>query len=144
MLMCLYRCTTIFTNFSFILVPVAELTRPICPFGRQCTEEIFPVLAIKPVLPSFFVSRGELPGELFSFLFLHMPLYAGVQFTRLIFSILILHLLREINCINRHSNRAYIIILLTLLRAQLAKRKTKVKALKIKAVKNMQLMINCA
>lgn len=60
MLLRLYTCTTIFTNFSFI--PVYQWLNYLVPFvrfGRQCTEEIFPVLAIKPVLPSFFVSREE-------------------------------------------------------------------------------------
>jgi len=66
-------------NFSFFLLFLYQWPDYLVPFvrfGRQCTEEIFPVLAIKPVLLSFFVSPGSLTW-VFLFLFFHMPFVCG-------------------------------------------------------------------
>lgn len=84
----------------------------------------------------FFRFTGGTSRGAFFVLFFHVPLYAGVQFARLICSILMLHLLRETNCINRSLTQIAILILFYSHYCEHNWLKEKrVKALKIKARK---------
>lgn len=92
---------------------MAELSRPICPFWATVYGRNLSGFGDKTGFAFFFRFAGELSVSFFVFLFFNMPLYAGVQFARLIFLILTLHLLRETIqfYINRYSNRVLILSL---------------------------------